>query len=346
MVSKNKDKEVLYCSFNQDQSCFAVGTQTGFKIFSTAPLKETITRDLKGGIKIVEMLYKCNILALVGGGDYPKYPQNKVVIWDDHQSKAVAELSFKSDIKLVKLKAEKIIVSLEDRIYVYHFTDMKLIDLIETCKNPDGIFSVNCDPKGTLLACPAKTVGHVAIHPYDMGQGIVFRAHQSHLECMELNFSGTKIATASEKGTIIRVFNVSDGTKIHELRRGSDNAQIFSLAFDLESKWLACSSDALTIHVFSLNGTKKSDHKGDEENGDVIAKNPKSKLSFMKKINRYFGSEWSVAQFKVYEKKTKVVFGQETNSLYIVGYDGNFYIVNFDPSNGGECLKQFEGRYI
>jgi len=84
------------------------------------------------------MLYKCNILALVGGGDFPKYPMNKVVIWDDHQSKAVAELSFKSDIKLVKLKAEKIIVSLEDRIYVYHFTDMKLIDLIETCKNPDG----------------------------------------------------------------------------------------------------------------------------------------------------------------------------------------------------------------
>ncbi len=70
------------------------------------------------------------------------------------------------------------------------------------------------------------------------------------------------------------------------------------------------------------------------------------RLSFMKKINRYFGSEWSLAQFKVYEKKTKVVFGQETNSLYIVGYDGNFYIVNFDPSNGGECLKQFEGRYI
>jgi len=98
----------------------------------------TISLDLKGGIKIVEMLYKCNILALVGGGDFPKYPMNKVVIWDDHQSKAVAELSFKSDIKLVKLKAEKIIVSLEDRIYVYHFTDMKLIDLIETCKNPDG----------------------------------------------------------------------------------------------------------------------------------------------------------------------------------------------------------------
>jgi len=99
-----------------------------------------------------------------------------------------------------------------------------------------------------------------------MGKALTFKAHKSQLECMELNFSGTKIATASakviliflnrlieySKGTIIRVFNVSDGTLAHELRRGSDNAQIFSLAFDSDSKWLACSSDSLTVHIFSL----------------------------------------------------------------------------------------------
>jgi len=84
------------------------------------------------------MLYKCNILALVGGGDAPKYPMHKMVIWDDHQSKCVAELSFKSNVKQVKLKADKIVVSIEDRVYVYFFNDMKLLDLIETCKNPEG----------------------------------------------------------------------------------------------------------------------------------------------------------------------------------------------------------------
>lgn len=29
-----------------------------------------------------------------------------------------------------------------------------------------GIFALNNDPKGTLLACPAKTIGHVSIHAY------------------------------------------------------------------------------------------------------------------------------------------------------------------------------------
>jgi hypothetical protein len=40
-------------------------------------------RDLKGGIGIVELHYASNIMALVGGGLYPKFQDNKVIIWND-----------------------------------------------------------------------------------------------------------------------------------------------------------------------------------------------------------------------------------------------------------------------
>lgn len=45
-------------------------------------------------------------------------------------------------------------------------------------------------------------------------------AHDSPLAALVFSPSGELIATASEKGTVIRVFNVTDGVKLFEFRRG------------------------------------------------------------------------------------------------------------------------------
>lgn len=66
-------EEILYLGFNQDQGCFSCGTENGFKIFNTYPFQETYNCQLGGGIGQVEMLYRSNILGIVGGGSQPKY---------------------------------------------------------------------------------------------------------------------------------------------------------------------------------------------------------------------------------------------------------------------------------
>lgn len=80
-----KDKEeILYISFNQDQTYFAIGTQKGFKVYKLSKsIEQVISREFGSGIGIVEMIHKTNIFAIVGGGKIPRYPKNKLMIWDD-----------------------------------------------------------------------------------------------------------------------------------------------------------------------------------------------------------------------------------------------------------------------
>lgn len=63
--------------------------------------------ELDGGIGIVEMMFRTNILALVGGGQRPKFAPTKVFLWDDLSFKCIGELSFKTQVRAVKLTKEK-----------------------------------------------------------------------------------------------------------------------------------------------------------------------------------------------------------------------------------------------
>lgn len=56
-------------NFNQNSSCIAIGHGDGFRVYSTNPLKCQFERLNMGSIAIVELLFRNNIIALVGGFD-------------------------------------------------------------------------------------------------------------------------------------------------------------------------------------------------------------------------------------------------------------------------------------
>lgn len=63
--------------------------------------------DMNGGIAMIEMLNSSNIIALVGGGNLPKYSPTKVIIYDIKLHKEVAILRFGTNIKNIKLCNDK-----------------------------------------------------------------------------------------------------------------------------------------------------------------------------------------------------------------------------------------------
>lgn len=176
------------------------------------------------------MLYRSNIFVLVGGGRNPRFPPNKVVLYDHKNDAFIAELEFRSDVKCVKLSKAYIVVILMTKIFVYSFevTPQKLLTY-ETGDNELGICSLCPDPDKPLLAFPAKQEGYIQIINIsgDQNQSSLIRAHKSRLACLSFNSDGTKLASASKKGTLIRVFNMLTSRPECELRRGTDRADIF-----------------------------------------------------------------------------------------------------------------------
>ncbi|XP_031102864.1 autophagy-related protein 18a-like [Ipomoea triloba] len=337
---------LLHLSFNQDHGCFALGTNRGFRIYNCDPFREIFRRDFSntgggGGIGVVQMLFRCNILALVGGGPEPQYPMNKVMIWDDHQSRCIGELSFRSEVKSVRLRRDRIVVVLAQKIFVYNFADLKLLHQIETVVNPKGLCEVSHVSGCMVLVCPGLQKGQVRVEHYASKKTKFIMAHTSRVACFALTNDGKMLATASSKGTLVRVFNTFEGSMLQEVRRGADRAEIYSLAFNSTAHWLAVSSDKGTVHVFSLKADLESTEveKAHDPSETKETTSPGvSQLSFIKGVlPKYFSSEWSVAQFRLQEGLQHIVaFGHQKNTIVILGMDGSFYRCQFNAAEGGE----------
>ncbi|KAF5945968.1 hypothetical protein HYC85_016196 [Camellia sinensis] len=337
---------LIHLSFNQDFACFAAGTDRGFRIYNCDPFREIFRREFEngGGIGVVQMLFRCNILALVGGGSEPQYPLNKVMIWDDHQGRCIGELSFRSEVKSVRLRRDRIVVVLLQKIFVYNFSDLKLLHQIETIANPKGLCEVSHLSASMVLVCPGLQKGQVRVEHYASKRTKFVMAHDSRIACFALTHDGRLLATASSKGTLVRIFNTLDGSLLQEVRRGADRAEIYSLAFSSTAQWLAVSSDKGTVHVFSLkvdSGSLGIERTRSGPDPNLSTPSAVSSLSFIKGVlPKYFSSEWSVAQFRLQEGSQYVVaFGHEKDTVVIVGMDGSFYRCQFNPVAGGEMTQ-------
>lgn len=329
---------LLSCQFNQDQGCFSCGMQDGFRVYNSHPLKEKERQDFGNGISNVEMLFRCNYVALVGGGNKPHFSPNKVMIWDDMQKKVVIELTFSSDVTCVRLRRDRIVVVLQSFIKVFTFSQSpQQIGLFETSQNPDGLCQLCPSSNNSILVFPGKAVGNIQVVNLENTEEepLSIQAHDGPISCLALNLKGNQVATASDKGTLIRIFDTTTGNQINELRRGSGNARIHCINFNNDSTMLCASSDHATVHIFSLATAATHNH---ETTAAPVSKGK----SFLPK---YFNSNKSFCRLSLpTSSKSVCAFTSDSSSVIAICKDGTYYRFTFNLK--GESTREYFAHFL
>ncbi|KAI8970132.1 WD40-repeat-containing domain protein [Mycotypha africana] len=396
-LGDKSNNEILFLNFNQDFSCISIGTERGYRIYNCDPFGKCYSKQA-GGTGIVEMLFCTSLVALVGAGEHPAFSPRQLQIINTKRQTTICELSFPTAILAVKMNRRRLIVVLEEQIFLYDISNMKLLHTIDTNPNPNAIVALSSSSENCFIAYPARS----STSPFSPNSGSsnayyisgdveifdalgsqtsnIIQAHKSPISCISMNSEGTLLATASEKGTVIRIFSTLDATKVYQFRRGSYPAKIYSMSFNLVSSLLCVSSDTETVHIFKLSTSNNAsngangngynyDHQYQQQQQQGLDKDSRGRSSsvgqMLRRSSMHLGRNLagSVGSYlpnvvtEIWEPsrdfaslklpsagvRSLVALSSTTPQVMVVTSEGYFYQYNIDLESGGECvlLKQY-----
>ena len=93
----------------------------------------------EGTLAFVVPFNASNLLFLVGGGQSPRYPPNKVILWDEALGREVAELEFSERVRGLACRRGWLAVALRRRTVVYQVGEqVSRYGQWDTCDNSNG----------------------------------------------------------------------------------------------------------------------------------------------------------------------------------------------------------------
>lgn len=154
-------------------------------------------------------------------------------------------------------------VVLSSSIQVLTLPSLQRVALLRTPQAARPLCALAIEPNAVqVLAAPAHRKGSLQI--LDISRAVkgaqssspaVVGCHQTALVCLSVSANGAKLATASERGTIIRIWDTTSKLLLHELRRGSDYADVYCINFNPSGSLVCCVSDKGTLHVWAARGS-------------------------------------------------------------------------------------------
>lgn len=232
-----------------------MGHKRGYKFFSLAKLPEQLEETYAyecDGVHLVERLFQSSLVTLCTHAS-----PRKMRVFHMRQKDDICAYNYSNTVLAIRMNRQRLVVVLEDSVHIHHIRDLKILHAIrDTPRNPTGLSALSANTENCYLAYPGSaTVGEVQIFDAaNLSAVTMIPAHEHPLAALAFDTSGTRLATASGVGTVIRLFAVPSGTKLAEFSRGLTRSVIIaSLAFSTDSRFLAVSSNTETVHVFQVS---------------------------------------------------------------------------------------------
>ncbi|XP_016844709.1 WD repeat domain phosphoinositide-interacting protein 2 isoform X3 [Nasonia vitripennis] len=340
------ENAVFFVNFNQDCSSLAVGSKAGYKIFSLSSVDhlEKIFENENEDVCIIERLFNSSLIAVVSASS-----PRKLKVCHFRKGTEICNYSYSNTVLAVKLNRARLVVCLEESLYIHNIRDMQVLHTIrDTPPNLAGLCSLSINSDTSYLAYPgSNTIGEVQIFDaMNLQAKTMIPAHDSPLAALAFSPNGTKVATASEKGTVIRVFHVNDGTKLFEFRRGVKRCvTISSLAFSIDSIFLCCSSNTETVHIFKLEEPREVPQQQPDEAQSwmgYLTKAVSASANYLpSQVTDVFNQGRAFASvhlpFQGLKNVCAIATIQKVLRLLVASADGYLYVYNLDTSEGGDC---------
>ncbi len=178
-----------------------MGTTCGFRIYSVDPFSEVSNSEkfpeesqlpFVGGISQIAILYKTQILALVGSNTNKKLSNQSVLIYDNYQKKKLQERPFISQILNVLMLKDRLVVVLSSGVYVFNLLQGFSVELhLKTCPNPRGACAINSTNDMSVLATLGKDEGTLRIYSYFLKSDKVVPAFATGIQHVAISLDVT-----------------------------------------------------------------------------------------------------------------------------------------------------------
>ncbi len=305
-----------------------------------------------GPISIVEMLYKTNIIVLVGLEEYQNFSPKRITIWTTLKNTVLCiSHHFTSKIITAKINKQRMIIGEKNYLHIYATNTMNFLYSIMVPDITLGnlILSRNSEKNNWFCYSTSKDEGMINVYDAFDPKGIKvqIKAHKSPVLKMCLNYEGDRLATCSCKGTIIRIFSLPKGDKLCTFKRGVSPAFIFCLNFSRNSEKLITTCDNGTLQVFDIKEEIENLEKNKEPKGfiKVMGRGVASALSVFvpKEYEDSFGIQDAVINY--YNENLKIAYlvgfcDDEIKEIFCFTSDGTFSMINID-----HITKKIEKSY-